>query len=111
MSQKEINRIIKKLVTVEFSKDINNPDIGIIGALDEAGRKIVNIYKVDRGKYTPKLKVKEISRNYDNLKELADNNELICRLVFNNNESIESLIYILSELYNIDNKNIKEYCE
>ena len=51
-----------KLITVEFSKDITNPDIAIIGAIRE-NQKIVKIYKVDLNQYKPKLKLKEVSRN------------------------------------------------
>lgn len=90
-------------VIIEFSKDINNPNIGIIGAISE-NKKIVNLYKVDRNKYEPKLKIKEISHNKEDLKELEDNSELIGKLIFYNDASIESLMAVLTELYNLKNK-------
>ena len=89
-----------KLITVEFSKDITKPNIAIIGAIREE-KKIVKIYNVDLDKYEPKLKLKEVSRNKEDLEELMDNSELICELVFNANESIESLMYVLAELYEV----------
>ena len=89
-----------KLITVEFSKDITKPNIAIIGAIREE-KKIVKIYNVDLDKYEPKLKLKEVSRNKEDLEELMDNSELICELVFNANESIENLMYVLAELYEV----------
>lgn len=92
--------VINKLITIEFSRDINNSEIAIIGCIEE-GNKVVNLYKVDRKRYEPKLKVKEISYNKEDLKELQKNSELIEKLKFYNDESIESLIYILSEMYKL----------
>ena len=97
----------KELITVEFSKDITKPDIAIIGAVRE-NQKIVKIYKVDLNKYKPKLKPKEVSRNKEDLEELMDNSELICELVFNANESIESLMYVLADLYKIKIEKVEE---
>lgn len=87
-----------KEIIVEFSKDINNAQIGIIGAFED-NKKIVKLYKIDRNVYNPKLKPQEVCHNVEYLKELENNSELICKLVFYNNESIESLIYVLFELY------------
>ena len=84
---------------IEFSKDCNNPNIAIIGCIRD-NQKVVKLYNVDRSKYTPKLKVKEVSHNTEELEELERNFELVAELVFNHNESIESLAYILRELYN-----------
>ena len=92
----DLSKLENKLITVEFSKDITKPDIAIIGAIRE-NQKIVKIYKVDLNKYKPKLKLKEVSHNRNDLEELMDNSELICELVFNANESIESLMYVLAE--------------
>lgn len=105
----DLSKIENKLITVEFSKDINNPDIAIIGAI-RGNKKIVKIYKIDLNKYKPKLKLKEVSRNKKDLEELMNNNnnKLICELVFNANESIESLMYILTELYNTKIKKDRE---
>lgn len=100
-TSKTIQNNLSKAVIIEFSKDINNADIGIIGSV-ENNKKVINLYKVDRNKYEPKLKIKEISRNKENLIELADNSELIGKLIFNHNESIESLIYILAEMYKLN---------
>lgn len=97
----------KKSITVEFSKDITKPNIAIIGAIRE-GKKIVKIYNVDLDKYEPKLKLKEVSYNKEDLEELMDNSELICELVFNANESIESLIYVLADLYKIKIEKVEE---
>lgn len=97
---KEANKLIGKLVTIEFSRDINNADIAIIGAVED-GKKVVNFYKVDRKQYTPKLKVKEVSKNKADLIELQEKCNLIGKLVFNHNESIESLIAILVEMYKL----------
>ena len=96
-----------KLITVEFSKDIINPDIAIIGAIRE-NQKIVKIYKVDLNKYKPKLKLKEVSHNKEDLEELMDNSELICELVFNANKSIESLMYVLADLYKVKIEKVEE---
>lgn len=96
----KVNKIINKLVKIEFSKDINNADIGIIGSIEQ-GKKVVNIYKVNRSQYEPKLKVKEVSHNKKDLVELAENSELVGKLIFNHDESIESLIHILSEMYKL----------
>ena len=96
-----------KLITVEFSKDITNPDIAIIGAIRE-NQKIVKIYKVDLNKYKPKLKLKEVSHNKEDLEELMDNSELICELVFNANKSIESLMYVLADLYKVKIEKVEE---
>lgn len=95
-----VNKLIGKIVTIELSKDINNPDIAIIGAV-ENGKKVVNFYRVDREQYQPKLKLKEISNNRADLIECQENSDLIGKLVFNNNESIESLIAILAEMYKL----------
>ncbi len=96
-----------KLITVEFSKDITNPDIAIIGAIRE-NQKIVKIYKVDLNKYKPKLKLKEVSHNKEDLEELMNNSELICELVFNANKSIESLMYVLADLYKVKIEKVEE---
>ena len=96
-----------KLITVEFSKDITKPNIAIIGAIRE-GKKIVKIYNVDLDKYEPKLKLKEVSHNKEDLEELMDNSELICELVFNANESIESLMYVLADLYKVKIEKVEE---
>lgn len=103
----DLNKLINKLITVEFSKDITKPDIAIIGAIRK-NQKIVKIYKVDLNKYKPKLKLKEISHNRNDLEELMDNSELICELVFNANESIENLMCALTELYNIKIEKMEE---
>lgn len=86
---------------IEFSKDIENANIGILGGLED-GKKVVKFYKVDRETYTPKFKVKEVSKNTKDLQELADNSNFLGKLVFNHNESIESLMFILSELYRLE---------
>lgn len=97
---KEVNKLIGKLVTIEFSKDIKNADIAIVGAV-ENGKKVVNFYRVDRKQYEPKLKVKEVSKNKSDLIELQEKCELVGKLIFNHNESIESLIAILVEMYKL----------
>ena len=96
-----LSKLEKKLITVEFSKDITKPNIAIIGGIREK-QKIVKIYKVNLNKYKPKLKLKVVSRNRNDLEELMNNSELICELIFNANESIESLMYVLADLYKID---------
>ena len=96
----DISKKIGKALQIEFSKDINNPNIGIIGAIRK-GKKVVKFYNVDRNKYTPKLKLKEVSHNKSDLEELECNSEFIGELVFYNNESIESLICVLKELYEV----------
>lgn len=95
---------LTKLVEIEFSKDIDAADVAIIGAIED-GKKVVNLYKVDRNNYIPKLKVKEVSHNIANLKELQKNSEIIGKLIFYNDESIESLMYILSEMYKVNLKH------
>ena len=102
-----LSKLENKLITVEFSKDIAKPDIAIIGAIRK-NQKIVKIYKVDLNKYKPKLKLKEISRNKNDLEELMDNSELICELVFNANESIENLMYVLADLYKVKIEKVEE---
>ena len=102
-----LSKLENKLITVEFSKDIAKPDIAIIGAIRE-NQKIVKIYKVDLNKYKPKLKLKEISHNKNDLEELMNNSELICELVFNANESIESLMYVLADLYKVKIEKVEE---
>lgn len=93
-------KLLDKLVTIEFSKDPENAEIAIIGAV-ENNKKVVNLYKIDRRKYTPKLKVKEVSHNVKDLTELTQNGTLIGKLIFNTNESIQSLGYVLHEMYNL----------
>lgn len=95
-----MSNALEKLVSVEFSQNVNEPNIAIIGSIQNE-KKILNLYKVDREKYEPKLKLKEVSRNREDLEELRENSELVCKLIFNHDESIESLISILSELYNL----------
>lgn len=91
---------LNKLVTIEFSNNINNPNTAIVGAI-ENNKKVVNIYKVNRVKYDSKLKTREVLRNINELNELTKNSELIGKLVFNHDESIESLMYILTEMYKV----------
>ena len=92
-------KVIEQVPTIiEFSKDCKNPNIAIIGCISD-NQKVVKLYNVDRSKYTPKLKVKEVSHNLEELKEIEENSELVAELVFNQDESIESLIYILRVLY------------
>lgn len=105
----DLNKIAEKLVTIEFSKDIKNADIGIIGGI-ESGKKVVRLYKVDRNKYEPKLKIKEVSRNKEDLEELQDNSELIGKLVFNHDASIESLIYVLADMYKLQLESEDKQC-
>lgn len=52
--------------------------------------------------YKPTGRNKEVSRNTKDLQELADNSNFLGKLVFNQNESIESLMFILSELYRLE---------
>lgn len=86
---------------IEFSRDVSKANIGILGGIED-GKKVVRFYKVDRETYTPKFKIKEVSRNTKDLQELADNSDFLGKLVFNQNESIESLMFILSELYRLE---------
>lgn len=101
----DLSKLEKKLITVEFSKDITKPNIAIVGAI-RGNQKIVKIYKVDLNKYKPKLKIKEVSHNKDDLEELMNNCELVCELVFNANENIESLMYILADLYKLKGEKV-----
>ena len=87
-----------RCVTIELSTNIDNPDIGIIGGF-ENGKKVVSFYKVNRSKYEPKLKLGKATNNKQDLIELMENSELIGKLVFHHQESIESLMLILSEVY------------
>lgn len=103
----DLSKLEKNLVTVEFSKDITKPDIAIIGAIRE-NQKVVKIYRVDLSKYEPKLKLKEVSHNKADLEEVMRNCELVCELVFNANESIESLMYVLADLYKLKIEKVKE---
>lgn len=87
-----------KGIAIELSSDINKPNIGIIGGFED-GQKVVYFYKVDRSKYEPKLKLGKATNNKQDLIEFMENSELIGKLVFHHQESIESLMLILSEIY------------
>ena len=85
-------------ITIELSSDIDKPDVGIIGGF-ENGKKVVSFYKVDRNQYEPKLELGKATTNKEDLTELMENADLIGKLVFHHQESIESLMLILREMY------------